>query len=148
MVSLRKNLEWLGAVAVVASLLTVAYEIRQTTNAMAAQSIFELNEAGRQTLLILSTDANLSGLVTLGRSAPDALTGEQWTMYLFYEKSMLNIYESAWIYHERGVISDDEWEGWRLDYCDKISLPGFSRAAKTLISQSSKFWRDVVHWCQ
>ena len=41
--SLKGNLELVGVLAVVMSLLFVAYEIRQNTNTAAAQAVFELN---------------------------------------------------------------------------------------------------------
>lgn len=49
MTSAKDKLEIVGIVAVIVSLLFLAYEIRQNTHTSAAQAIFELNEAARQT---------------------------------------------------------------------------------------------------
>ena len=56
MTSAKDELELIGFVAVVVSLLILGYEIRQNTETSAAQAIFELNESARQTLFQEATD--------------------------------------------------------------------------------------------
>ena len=74
---LKGKLELVGVFAVVVSLLFVAYEIRQNTNTAAGQAVFELNEAGRQSLFLQSTDPGLMALIILAEDDLDALTDVQ-----------------------------------------------------------------------
>ena len=59
--SLKGKVELVGILAVVLSLLLVAYEIRQSTFTAAAQAVFELNESGRASLFLKATDPEMAG---------------------------------------------------------------------------------------
>ncbi len=144
----RKRLEWVGGIAVIASLLLVAFEIRQNTNAISAQAVYDLNESAKEMLLILATDAELARLMHLGGSDPDALDSDEWYRFRMYVWANLNMYESAWDYYRRGIVGDGYMEGWKVDYCETISLPGFKRALTTLDPvQATEFQKSVNDWC-
>jgi len=144
----RERLEWLGGIAVIASLLLVAYEIRQNTNAVSAQAVYDLNETGKEMLLMLATDAELARLFNLGDSDPDALDSDEWYRYRMYVWANLNMYESAWGYYERGIIGDDFMDGVKEDYCQKISQAGYKRAMTTLEAwEVTDFLESANDWC-
>ena len=100
---LKGKLELVGVFAVVVSLLFVAYEIRQNTNTAAGQAVFELNEAGRQSLFLQSTDPGLMALIILAEDDLDALTDVQRRKYRRRVFAFLNLYESAWNHHQRAI---------------------------------------------
>ena len=110
--TLKVKLELVGVFAVVVFLLFVAYEVRQNTNTAAAQAVFELNEVGRQSLFLQSTDPDLMALIILAEDGLDALTDVQRQSYRRWVFAFLNLYESAWNHHRRGIINDDDMEGW------------------------------------
>jgi hypothetical protein len=145
--ALPGKIELIGIIAVVLSLLFVAYEVRQNTNTAAAQAVFELNEAGRQTQFMQVSDSEIAKLFLLGQSDPQALTELQRFQYSRWVFSFLNLYESAWTYHQRGIISDQELEGWKVDYCQKISMDLFRREFLAITETSSAFRNDVARWC-
>ncbi len=145
--ALPGKIEFIGVIAVVLSLLFVAYEVRQNTNTAAAQAVFELNEAGRQTQFMQVSDPEIAKLVLLGQSDPQALTELQQFQYSRWVFSFLNLYESAWTYHQRGIISDQELEGWKTDYCQKVSMDLFNRKFMAITETSSAFRNDVARWC-
>ena len=145
---LKGKLELVGVFAVVVSLLFVAYEIRQNTNTFAAQAVFELNEAGRQSLFLQSTDPGLMALIIFAEDDHDALTDVQRRKYRRWVFAFLNLYESAWNHHQRGVISDDDMEGWQADYCNQMSEESFRREAQSIESHASRFRADAAQWCQ
>ena len=148
MAKLKEKLEWLGGIAVVASLLLVAYEIRQNTNTVSAQALYDLNESGKEMLLILATDAELARLFKMGDSDPDALNSEEWYRYRMYVWANLNMYESAWDFHRRGIIGEGFMEGTKLDYCQKSSQPGWWRAMFTLEAwEVTDFLKSTKEWC-
>ena len=147
MEALPGKIELTGVVAVVLSLLFVAYEVRQNTNTAAAQAVFELNEAGRQTQFMQVSDPEIANLVLLGQSDPQAMTELQRFQYSRWVFSFLNLYESVWTYHQRGIISDQELEGWKADYCQKVSVDLFNREFMAISGTSSAFRNDVPSWC-
>jgi hypothetical protein len=146
--SLTRHLELIGILAVVVSLIFVAYEIRQNTNTAAAQAVFELNEAGRQSLFLQPTDADLMALIILAEDDLDALTDIQRQSYRRWVFAFLNLYESAGNHHQRGIIDDDDMEGWQVDYCDRMSNESFRRTADSIKSHASRFRNDAASWCQ
>ena len=93
--SIKGKIELVGIFAVVLSLLLVAYEIRQSTDTAAAQAVFELNEAGRQSLFLQSTDPDLMELIILAEDDLDALTDVQQQKYRRWVFAFLNLYESV-----------------------------------------------------
>jgi hypothetical protein len=147
--SLKGILEWFGGLAVIASLLLVAFEIRQNTNAVSAQALYDLNETGREMLLMLATDAELARLFRLGDSNPDALDSDEWYRYQYYVWANLNMYESVWSYHRSGIIGDDYFEPWMVDYCLAVSEAGFKRVMANIAAvHSSEFRKEADSWCQ
>jgi len=135
--TLKERLEWLGGIAVIASLLLVAFEIRQNTNTASAQAIYDLNKTGNEMLMMLVTDPELSRLISVGDSNPDVLDSNEWYRYRMYVWVNLNNYEAAWGYYERGIIDDGYMAALKDEYCQKISRPGFKRAIPSL-----EAWRE------
>ena len=147
MASLRENLEWIGGAAVVMSLLLVAFEIRQNTNALAAQAVFELNQAGRDNLFMQVSDRELAGMLAKAESDPNSLTAEERYIYRIWVFSRINLFESAWKHHTRGIISDDDMEGWKSDFCNAVSVKAFQTAMSTIDAHSPRFLSEISRWC-
>ena len=146
--TLKVKLELVGIFAVVVSLLFVAYEVRQNTNTAAAQAVFELNEADWQSLFLQSTDPDLMALIILAEDDLDAFTDVQRQSYRRWVFAFLNLYESAWNHHRRGIINDDDMEGWRVEFCDQMSEESFRHIAESIESHASGFRKDAAQWCR
>ena len=145
--SLRENLEWIGGVAIVVSLLLVAYEIRQNTNAIAAQAVFDLNASGNGLLMVTAIDPEMSRLVGLGSANLDALNSDERSRYRDYVWANLNMYESAWIHYQRGIVNDEEIESWRIDFCDYIAMNGVRQLLQDIPAMTSSTRRTSAEWC-
>ena len=139
--------ETIAAVGVILSLVFVGFEIRQNTNISAAEAVFNLNEAGRQTLFLQISDPAIANLVQTARESPESLTDEQRYRYRRWVFAFLNLYESAWNHHRRGVISDADLEGWKSDYCVQVSFDAFVREMEDIEQHSSEFRGAVQSWC-
>lgn len=96
MTSVKANLELVGVVAVIVSLLILGYEIRQNTDTSAAQAVFELNESARLTLFQEATDPNLASLISKAEKDFDDLNGRERHMYSRWVYAQVNLFESAW----------------------------------------------------
>ena len=147
MASLRENLEWIGGLAIVVSLLLVAFEIRQNTNAIAAQAVFDLNASGNGMLMVTATDPEMSRLIDLGNTNVDALNSDERSRYRDFVWASLNMYESAWIHYQRGIVNDEEIESWRIDFCDYIAVDGVEQLMQDIPAMTSSIRRTSAEWC-
>jgi hypothetical protein len=139
--------ELIGVVAVVLSLMFVGYEIRQNTNISAAQAVFDLNEAGRQNLLLRVSDPEVTALVLAAENDPESMTELKQDQFRSWVFSFLNLYESAWNHHQRGVIGDEDLEGFKIDYCIKVAIDAYRNEMATIRAHSSEFRDELSRWC-
>lgn len=145
--SVKDNMEIVGIVAVVVSLLILAYEIRQNTDTSAANALFELNEAARQTQFLEATDPILAPLIIKAEKDLDTLTESEQYRYRRWVFAHLNLFESAWNHHHRGVISDADLEAWRTAYCGYMSRTSFRQVADSIAAQRSQFREELMQSC-
>ena len=147
MTSVKDKLELIGIVAVIVSLLILGYEIRQNTDTSAAQAIFELNESARQTLFQEATDPNLAALIAKAENDFGSLSESESYMYGRWVFAYLNLYESAWRYHRRGVIDDAEMEGWKTSFCGYMARESFRNVVQS-IAVFAEFDKESSLWCK
>lgn len=147
MTSLKDKLELIGIIAVIVSILILGYEIRQNTYTAAAQAIFELNESARQTLFQEATDPDLATLISKAENDFSALSERERYMYSRWVLAYVNLYESAWRYHRRGVISDAEMEGWKTSFCGYMDRASFRQVVQS-IDVFPEFDEASSQWCE
>ena len=147
MTSLKDKLELIGIIAVIVSILILGYEIRQNTYTAAAQAIFELNESARQTLFQEATDPDLAALISKAENDFSALSERERYMYSRWVLAYVNLYESAWRYHRRGVISDAEMEGWKTSFCGYMDRASFRQVVQS-IDVFPEFDEASSQWCE
>jgi hypothetical protein len=104
--------EVIGAIAVIASLIYLAFEIRQNTRAMhqaATQDIIRsLNEQTR--CLVESPD--LAALMFRASQRPEELTGEERYRFQMLVAYLFSNFELAVEYYQEGLLGDDMIEGY------------------------------------
>ncbi len=147
MTSVKDKMELIGIAAVIVSLLILGYEIRQNTDTSAAQAIYELNESARQTLFQEATDSDLAVLIGKAEKDLGALSETERYMYGRWVFAYLNLFESAWKYHRRGVIDDAEMEGWKASYCGLMARASFRQVVQS-IDAFAEFDKDSAQWCE
>jgi hypothetical protein len=147
MTTVKDKIELIGIVAVVVSLLILGYEIRQNTDTSAAQAIFELNESARQTLFREATDPELVSLIRKAEQDFEDLSERERYMYGRWVFAHLNLFESAWRYRRRGVISDAEMKGWEAAFCGYMARASFRRVVQSVESFTPEFSEESAQWC-
>jgi hypothetical protein len=148
MTSVKNKLEMIGIVAVIFSLLILGYEIRQNTDTSAAQAVFELNESARQTLFREATDPNLVSLISKAEKDFEALSEHERYMYGRWVFAHVNLFESAWRYSRRGVISEAEMKGWKTAFCGYMDRASFRRVVQSVEVFTPEFAEDSEQWCE
>jgi len=106
----------LGTIAVVVSLLFVAYSINQNTKETHVANINVVYGAYRETELARAADADWIELVVAGSRGSRKLSNEETMRYDIYVSQHLNIWEQLIEDHERGFMPDDTFDGWDAFY--------------------------------
>ena len=146
--AMKDRLEWVGGIAVIASLLLVAFEIRQNTNAVSAQAVYDLNSTGIDILMMQAENPDVARIIRTGHADPDALDADEWFRYQKYVHSLLNLYEASWGFYERGFVDQAFIDQVRTEFCALSAEPGFRRAVRSLSGwEGSGFLAVTSEWC-
>ncbi len=105
--------ELVGALAVVMTLIYLAVQVRQSTNATQAISIQTASSLDQEFLLALGTDQETAALWASYLAAPEALTEEQRLQSSYLTASFVRRLENVYIQHRLGALSADGWESRR-----------------------------------
>jgi hypothetical protein len=105
----RRNLEIVGGIAVVVSLLIVAYEIRQNTTALQASAMQESTTILREQVMILATNPDLSRLMA---SDFEQLDLDDQRRVKWSSRSFWFGYQGQFRQWRIGLLPDDEWRTW------------------------------------
>jgi len=107
-------LEAFGIVAVVASLILVAFELRQNTNAVRATAVQEATTVARTQMLMYVQNPDIARIILTPYSELNELD----------KRRAFWINRSAWIglqglyrQHVLGVFPDEEWQFWTRVVC-------------------------------
>ena len=99
-------IEILGILGVIGSLIFVALEIRQNTNAVRGATIQGFSEQSTQFSLALAQDQVLRSAYTM-RDSPD-VTADQWSILAAYYTGLMRIMENRVRQANIGVISMED----------------------------------------
>ena len=111
---LKRNLEIIGGIAVIVSLLVVAYEIRQNTTALQATAMQESTSILREQVMILATNPELSRLMS---SKFDELDADEQRRVKWSSRSFWFGYQGQFRQWELGLLPDEEWTFWFRIIC-------------------------------
>ncbi len=120
----RVVFEAIGLVAIVLSIIFLAFEVRQNTQAMRATAIQATTEVSRQQLLMLVTDQDVHRIEMLGHNDPDQLTSEEQRRYFYMIRSFWLGMQGLFRQWQLGVLPDEEWKVMSGVICRELSYPG------------------------
>jgi len=125
--------ELVSAIAVVVTLAYVAMQLRQNTDAMRSSTWQSIQDAEQRYDTLLVSNPELITLFlrggTQGRAA--LIEPESALRYDLVAKQLIDLFHTHHYQHEIGMITDDWWQSWVLQYEDAIgSFPGFREAMK------------------
>ena len=132
---LRENwkeiLEFVGIIAIVASLVLVAYELRQTTALSAAQAIYQTNSALDNAYRARAQDPVLAQLIIDGQANPESLTHLEQVQFAAWLRADMNSSEATWVYYETGLFPEWAFDGTKAGICSRVTTNG-----------GRKYWED------
>ena len=143
--------QWLTLIANIGVLIGIfflAFELRQNTNSLAAQSILELNVANNEAMYLIASDETMADIEVKAKAGLKGLSLAEIERYKFSWFATLNTYESAYIFNQRGIISDDEYETYYVATCGSLSVLGVIDLIRTGEIQFNESFRNILLTCK
>ena len=119
-----------SAIAIIASLVVIAFQVTQTTSAIRAASEQAGIALARDVRRSLSTDAELARIWAAGLADPKALNEVEWVRFIAWVVSLFEIWEWSRVQSAKGRIDDEIWHSIRTQAADLAHLPGMQLARK------------------
>jgi hypothetical protein len=116
--------ELVGIFAVVLSLLLVAFELRQSTAVATAQAVFDVNTVHDQSWRARAQYPELDALIEKGHAEPDTLSERERSQFFAWIRADMNVIEATWFYHDRGIIPQEDIDGWISTICSRVITSG------------------------
>ena len=157
----RDVFEAVGVIAIIASLIFLAIEINQNTNALYGQSRQSVLEAAQNELFLLVEHPE----ITLSVIKEGPLTAEESVKLDAYLAATLRAREYAWLQYQDGAIDEVQWNAEFLvtrsilndnrvrNWWDKIGRdvysPAFAEFIDSLVAiepVTEGGWRDYTDW--
>ena len=109
--------ELIGGIAVVASLLLVAWEIHQNTIALSAQALLDLNEMANEALRSISESDQLATVLVKGDQDLGSLSATEYRRYHAHNYQIINALDAAHGFYSKGLLSPEDYSGWSHYIC-------------------------------
>jgi hypothetical protein len=115
--------EIVGAFGIVLSLVFVGIQIKDNSDILAAQAVFDLRESNSLMSRDLITDHEFSDVIKRGYDDYELLTDLEKWRFEFWVTEVLTHRMTAWKYAEEGLLDAEEIETWQNSTCQILALP-------------------------
>ena len=113
--------EVVSAVALVASLLYVGFEMRQSNAIAEFEAVSDLNSSFNELNLLFATDVELIDLFVRAQNDSNQLNQAESMRWLFFTLGWINVYDAAWTAYDRGVIDLDAFRSYMDSACQTMA---------------------------
>ena len=118
--------ELIGALAVIFSLVYLAIQIRQNTEAVRIQTYQAIMDSSNRLGDSLA-EQNVDAIYRKGRKDPDSCSREEMAQFMLIAGQVVNLYEGLYLHHQSGAIDDDFFENRWKTFHRIMHQPGFRR---------------------
>jgi hypothetical protein len=147
-VGYRSFVEFVSTIAVMLGLVFVGYNIQRSTSIASADAVFALNNSMNRKLQEIALDPAVADIFIRASSDLESLSFNERFRYDLWIRTFLNLNESAWLFHKKGVIDDEEYAGWREAICLTLLRPGFREYMTSRIETYAEgFVEDINNRC-
>ncbi len=126
--------EFIGAIAVVVTLIYLAIQVRQNTNALKLNTTQSVTEELQNMFALLASNQDLTE-VFVRASRDSELRGPERGRYSAFTSNLIRVYENAFLQRRAGVIDQAHWVGMTRMMIDYTSMAAFQQ-----------YWLDRKHW--
>ena len=117
--------EIIGVIAVVASIIYLAIQVKQSTQATRSETSNVTTNSAMNQYLLLATDTELLDIFQRGSRDPKSLADlELGRFYSFIFSTLLN-WQNFYYHKQKNEIDAERWTPWESLMSDVFSLPGF-----------------------
>jgi hypothetical protein len=134
--------ELVGIAAIVISLLILALEVNQNTQALRAEAIQRSTEIGRQQVMMLAQDPDATR-IGMARDLSELSEVDRRRSFWIRRSFMLGM-QGLYRQWTLGMLPDEEWGFWRGVICSNAENPTFKEnwQPDTLIPEFAEYVRD------
>ena len=144
----KEILEFIGITAIVASLVLVAYELRQATAQSAAEAIYLTNIAFDDAYRARAQDPVLAQLIIDGHENPNSLTDLERVQFAAWLRADLNNAEATWVFYENGLYPEWAFDGTKAGICSRVVTDGGAQFWEDEGQYfASRFKERIDEWC-
>jgi hypothetical protein len=120
----KKESRWLdivGLVAVMASVLLLASEIRQNTHTATAQAMLDLNAMANEVLSAEAQSAQLAAVLVKAEEDLSSLSPAEYRQFQSHVYASINVIDAAHGFFTKGILTEADFSGWREYTCPYLS---------------------------
>ena len=126
--------EFVASFGVIASLIYLAIQMRQNTQAVRLNTAQVVTEELQQMFSLLASDESLSE-VFLAAGKNEDLSDVHRVRYYTFTSNIMRVCENAYLQRRENAISEEHWEGVRNMMVDYTKMRAFE-----------VYWHDRKHW--
>ena len=116
--------EVVSAVAVIVTIIFLAFEVRNNRNAVQSSSLDALATGFSAINSNVIGDAEFTKIWETGLASPDELTSQERIRMSMHLQCYMNHYTALHKYHELGVLPDEEWQSYLNAISGILNTPG------------------------
>ena len=124
----------IGAIAVVVSLIYVALQIRQNTNAVRSATAQTVHEHFAKWYHLVAADDELAKIVASGLRDYGSLSEHERVRFVATFMAFLSYTQNAFLKWREGLLASPLWLGWELVIMNLVCAPG-----------GKAFWKDRAY---
>jgi hypothetical protein len=114
----------IGAIAVVISLIYVALQIRQNTNAVRSATAQTVHEHFARWYRLVAADDELAKIVASGLRNYESLSEQERVRFIAAFMAFLSYSQNAFLKWREGLLASPLWLGWELVIMNLVCAPG------------------------
>ena len=123
--------ELIGAVAVVATLVYLSSQLRQNTKALRSSTWQAIQSSEHEYDMHLNRDTELLDIVIRGNKGREFLKSDiERLRFEISQKQLLDQFHNLHYQYELGMIDEDWWQSWMLQFREAFMWPGFREVAE------------------
>jgi hypothetical protein len=127
--------ELIGAIAVVVTLIYLAIQIRQNTQAIRLDTGHDITEEYRDIFALMAENRELASLVERAASDFESIQGTDKVQYYALNSNFVRALENAYIQWSEGALDHRHWSGMKRMLSDYARIPAFR-----------EYWTNRKHW--
>ena len=124
-----------SAIAVIASLIFVGFQLNKATAAIRASSSQAHSSLYTDLVQSIIDNADFARIWSIGIADPQTLSEEDWVRFVAYASALFRLYETSRVQWLNGRLDEEHWHTIERQAADFGHLPGLQRA-----------WRLRGHW--